>query len=461
MADRGRAAPAAQDPVASDAPWRLSGVDAVALIRGGRLSAVELVTSLVQRISALDGDLRAWVTVDPDGALHAAQSVDRRLAAGEETGPLAGLPFGIKDVIHVGGLPTTASSRVLADFVPADDAACIQALRQADATILGKVHTAEFAGAEPAPTRNPWNREHTPGGSSSGSAAAVAAGTVPIALGTQTGGSILRPAAYNGVVGLKPTYGTVSNDGVIPLAWSLDHVGVISRSVADAALALSVLGWTDVSADVDADPQRPPVIGLIGSGFLDTCEQETCEHTMQVVERLEANGANVREIRLPSSFGRIGSGAMMIMSSEVHAYHRYQHRRKRALYGPMISEMIDAGARVTTHEYLRALRERRDVTAAVEAALEGVDIALTPATPAPAPRDTTTTGDARFQMPWSYAGLPAIALPSGLTRSGLPLGIQLVGHRWRDGDLLRAARWCEARIDFDAHPPCWTDKESL
>jgi aspartyl-tRNA(Asn)/glutamyl-tRNA(Gln) amidotransferase subunit A len=449
-------------------PWQLGAAEAAQLIRKKELSPVELAESCLARTAALDGELHAWVTVDADGALRAAARLQDQLGSAGTPAPLAGVPVGVKDVIDVAGLPTTASSRVLAGAAPAgQDADCTGRLRGAGATMLGKLHTAEFACADPPPTRNPWNTEHTPGGSSSGSGAAVAAGMVPAALGTQTGGSTLRPASYNGVVGLKASYGMISNRGVIPVGWSLDHVGIIARSVTDAALMLAgAAGYDplDPSSSPQAGrflplpesaPDQPPVIGLIRPYFLERCEPAVLQHTLEVAARLEAAGAQVREITLPGSFGALVTGAPLIMRAEMYAYHREQFARHRDEYGPLNRATLDLGARTTAAEYILAARQRPGLVAELEQSLAGVDIALTPGTPAPAPRNTSTTGDASFQSPWTTAGLPAVALPSGVNEWGIPLGIQLIGHRWQDAALLGHALWCERVIGFAEHPPSW------
>ncbi len=448
-------------------PWQLGAAEAAQLIRKKELSPVELTESCLARTAALDGELRAWVTVDADGALRAAAQLQDQLGSAGTPAPLAGVPVGVKDVIDVAGLPTTASSRVLAGAAPAgQDADCTGRLRGSGAIMLGKLHTAEFACADPPPTRNPWNTEHTPGGSSSGSGAAVAAGMVPAALGTQTGGSTLRPASYNGVVGLKATYGMISNRGVIPVGWSLDHVGIIARSVTDAALMLAGAAGYD-PLDPSSSPRassyvmpesasdQPPVIGLIRPYFLERCEPEVLQHTLDAAARLEAAGAQVREITLPDSFGALVAGAPLIMRTEMYTYHREQFARFRDLYGPLNRALLDLGARTAAADYVLAARQRPGLVAELEQALAGVDIALTPGTPAPAPRNASTTGDASFQAPWTTAGLPAVALPVGVNQWGIPQGIQLIGHRWEDAALLGYALWCERVIGFTAHPSSW------
>src|SRR5665213_3451634 len=437
----------------SPEPWKLSAVAAIQLMEAGELSPVELVQSLLDRIDAVDADIKSWVTVDGDRALNAARTTADAIANGLPLGLLAGLPVGLKDVFLTAGLRTTASSKALADFVPTEDAIAVTKLRDAGAIVLGKVHTAEFACADPAPTRNPWNAEHTPGGSSSGSAAATAAGTVPVTLGTQTGGSTLRPAAYNGIVGLKPSYGLISNRGVIPLAWSFDHVGILARSVADASLVVHALAGydrNDPASCAEADNFEPPelsgasapVIGLVSSHFMETCEPDMFEHVHEIAAKFEAEGAQVREVSLPASFSRIAATFSAIAWSETAAYHQQQFAERGEMYGPKIAAIIEQGKREMASDYVRALRERPGIVADLETTFSGVDILLTPATPSPPPRNTSHTGDASFQIPWAYAGVPSVSLPSGVNRWGLPLGVQLVGRRWRDAHLRESAQWC-------------------
>jgi aspartyl-tRNA(Asn)/glutamyl-tRNA(Gln) amidotransferase subunit A len=264
----------------------------------------------------------------------------------------------------------------------------------------------------------------------------------------------------------------ISNRGVIPVAWSLDHVGIIARSVTDAALMLAGLAGHDpldpASSPRADEHQSPgeaagqaPVIGLIRPVFLERCEPETLRHTLEVAGRLEAAGAQVRDITLPASFADLVAGAALMLRTEMYAYHRAQFARCREQYGPLNTATLDAGGRTQAADYVLAARNRPGQVAELERTLAGVDLALTPGTPAPAPRNTTTTGDASFQAPWTAAGLPAIALPSGVNQWGLPLGIQLIGRRWGDAALLRQARWCESVIGFAGHPPCWASGPTM
>jgi Asp-tRNA(Asn)/Glu-tRNA(Gln) amidotransferase A subunit family amidase len=267
-------------------------------------------------------------------------------------------------------------------------------------------------------------------------------------------------------VGLKASYGMISNRGVIPVAWSLDHVGIIARSVTDAALMLAGLAGydpLDPSSSPRADEflltpaaaERAPVIGLIRPVFLERCEPEVERHTLEVAAKLEAAGATVREIGLPESFAALTAGASLILRTEMHAYHRERFARDRDRYGPLNTAILDAGRQTSAADYVLAARQRPGLAAELEQALAGVDVALTPGTPAPAPRNPATTGDASFQAPWTCAGLPALALPTGVNAWGIPLGVQLIGHRWGDAALLGHARWCEEVIGFAARPPGW------
>lgn len=424
-----------------------------------------MVEACLKRIEVLEPDLQAWATLDPQGALATARRCEQAMRRGEKLGPICGVPVGVKDIFYTAGLPTSAGSRVYAGFVPEYDASSVVRLKEAGAIILGKTVTTEFAVSDPAKTANPWNMAHTPGGSSSGSAAAVAARMLPAALGTQTGGSTLRPAAYCGIVGLKATYGRISRYGVIPVSWCLDHVGILVRSVADAALMLELISGHDThdpsslahpvgvytAAVKQAD--KPPRIGILREFFLEQSEEETRQHTETLAERFARAGAMVREVSLPASFAAVTAAHSIIMRVEAAAFHAEMFAKQREQYGQKLRAMIETGLVVPGVEYLRAQRLRRLFQEEVVQMFNEVDVLMTPATPAPAPLGLDSTGDNRFQLPWSYCGIPAIALPSGLSRDGLPLGIQLIGPALQEERLLRAARWCEATMDVTLVPP--------
>ena len=435
-------------------------------ISQGRLSSVELVEELLDRIEKLEPALKAWVTVDHEGALGSAHQLDAELQQGKAPrGPLHGIPVGAKDIFYTAGLRTTAGSKIYADFVPDYDATCVARLKDAGAVIIGKAVTTEFATSDPSPTRNPWNPAHTPGGSSSGSAVAVATRMCAAALGSQTGGSTCRPASYNGIVGLKPTYGRISRYGVIPVSWSLDTVGILVRTVEDAALLLGAMAGHDPkdpgSSREPVDDyiigldslDGPPRIGLVRQHFLEVCDDEVRAHTEAAVQSLAQHGADMQEVRLPDSFATCYAAHRTLMNVECAAFHEETFNQRPDDYGPKLRGTIESGMLVPGVKYLQAQRLRRRFHQDMVELAGKVDVLLTPSTPTPAPRDLTTTGDPMFQSPWTFAGLPTVSLPSGLSRSGLPLGIQLAGPMFGEASLLAVARWCEAALGVVLEPP--------
>lgn len=445
-------------------PAALSAAEAAAAIRAGRLTATALVEACLARIEAVDGRVQAWVAVDRPGALAAAHALDAEARAGRFRGPLHGVPVGVKDIIHVAGLRTTSGARGFADTLPSEDAPCIARLRAAGAVILGKCHTTEFAFSDPAVTRNPWRADRTPGGSSAGSAAAVAARMVPAALGTQTVGSVLRPAAYCGVVGLKPTFGRVSRRGVVPLSWSLDHVGALARTVVDAALVVAAMSGPDaadpgtaalppleVAALLDGPPSAPR-LGVIEAPFLERAAHEVRAHVRDLVRRLEAAGARAEPVELPPLVAVAGPAVVAVSRAEVGAIHADAYRRHADQYRPRIRAGIELGLCVPADVYLRAQRVRRGAREALMALFARYDALLMPSAPGPAP-EPETTGDPAFNGPWTGLGVPAISLPTGLTPDGLPLGTQLIGAPFEEARLLAAARWVERVAAFGATPP--------
>lgn len=443
----------------------LTATETAQRIRAGSLSPVAVVDACLARIAEIEPALRAWVHVDREGVLKTARALAAEARAGRLRGPLHGVPVGIKDIYHVAGMVTTAGAGAFAHERPQTDATAVARLRAAGAVILGKTATTEFAYADPTVTRNPWNLEHTPGGSSSGSAAAVAAGMIPLALGSQTVGSTLRPAAYCGVVGLKPTHGRISVAGVVPLAWSLDHVGIFARSVEDAALALSVLAGHDpadpCSAAVPtadylgalARSGQPPRLGIPVKLFSDKASPETSAHLEAIAAAFAKAGAVVEEVSLPPSAEAIHDAGQLVMRVEAAAFHRDRFARHRDAYRPKIRGLIEEGLAIAGVEYVRAQQARRKFREEMGPVLEQHDALLMPVAPAPAPKGLTWTGDPGLCAPWSFSGLPAIALPSGLAQDGLPLAIQLVAGPFAEDRLLPVARWCEATLNFTATPP--------
>jgi aspartyl-tRNA(Asn)/glutamyl-tRNA(Gln) amidotransferase subunit A len=433
----------------------LTAAQAAEKIRRREISPVELVEALLNRIEATEPALEAWETIDREGALAAAREAERQ-AGMEGVGPLHGVPLGVKDIFFTASMRTTSGSAIFKDFVPEYDATPVARVREAGAIILGKTVTVEFAHHDPPRTRNPWNRERTPGGSSSGSAAAVAARMVPAALGSQTGGSVLRPASYCGTVGLKPTYGRVSRYGVTPNSWSLDHVGVLARSVEDTALVLQAMAGPDprdaTSASVPAGnyleaarrKDRAPRLGLVPD-YLERADEEMAAHCREVAAHLESAGAEVREVALPQSLEELTALRFLIATVEVAAVHSATFSVHREQYSRAIREIIETGHLIPASAYMHAQQLRRRWRPRVEAMLEGVDCLLMPSVNNTAP-GPSTTGSSAFQAVWSLFGLPSISLPSGLSRERLPLGTQLVAPSFEEEGLLSAAAWCEEAL---------------
>lgn len=441
----------------------LTASEAARLIRRRELSPIDLTDVLLARIERAEPFLRAFVTVDAEGARVAARAAEAALTGDARLGPLHGVPFVVKDIYDAAGLPTTAGFGPLARNVAAEDAPTVARLKAAGAILLGKTVTTQFASADPPPTRNPWRPDRTPGGSSSGSGAAVAARLVPFALGTQTAGSILRPAAYNGVVGLKPTYGRVSRRGIVPLAWSLDHPGPLCRSVEDAALVLGVLAGHDPLdprslaeaapdyAQAAAVPLEAPRLGLLAEP-VERAQPEVRAHLAEVARRLRAAGAVVQEAHLPAPFELYLAAHRVTMQSEAGAVHAAWIARDRSLYSPRIRAEAMVGQFLPAWAYLQAQRVRRRLAAQTDALLRAHDALLLPTASNVAP-GPETTGDPSFQAPWSLLGLPAISLPSGVSAEGLPFAVQLVARRGAETTLLGAARRVEAVLGFVARPP--------
>jgi len=454
------------------------------LIATKEISPVEIVRAHLDRITALDARLRCFITLTADAAVEAARAAEAELAAGRSRGPLHGVPFGLKDLFDTAGVRTTGGSKILADRVPAEDATVARRLSAAGAISLGKLSMHEFAyGPEGlnvhyGTSRNPWDaaEERIPGGSSSGSGVAVAAGLVPLALGSDTGGSIRIPAALCGITGLKPTYGRVSRAGVLPLAWSMDHAGPMTRSAMDAALVLkalagydpadpttSVLPVPDYAAALSGDVKGLRV-GVLRVGFLDAAAPDVRDAVESAVKTLEGLGARVDEVSL-DHVGSVAAGAMAIVASEALAYHAEWVRTRPSDYQPDVLERLRAGAFVSGVHYVRAQQARALVRAEVDAALARRDVLLSPATPIAATRFgemETALGEGtvdvrssllRFTRPFNFTGHPACALPCGFTSAGLPIGLQIVGRPFDEVTLLRAADAYQRATDWHGRRP--------
>lgn len=444
-------------------PRDLTIGEAVAGMRAGNLTAEALVASCLERIRSRDTKVRAWVEVYADAAIMEARVCDREAGHGRWRGPLHGIPLGVKDIIHVRGMWTRAGTPVYPAHVADDDAPAVARLRRAGAIFLGKTETTPFANNDPTVTRNPWNLDHTPGGSSSGSAAAVADRMCPAALGTQTGGSLLRPAAYTGIVGFKATYGRVSTDGVIPNSWSLDHVGVLTRCVTDAAILWACLRedghhpFARMPEPPRARRARPPAsgprLGYIRQFFESEVSGAALENLSAVRERFRSAGADVVELPLPPSFGHVISAWDIIKQAELYAFHRPFFEARHDEYPPKLRARLDKGAQIPGHVYATHLQHRMTFQREMDERMTDVDAVFMPVASNTAPCGLSSTGSSYFNRPWTVSGFPAMSLPTNLDPNGLPFGIQIAAQPYAEERLLDVAGWCERVLAFSVRPP--------
>jgi Asp-tRNA(Asn)/Glu-tRNA(Gln) amidotransferase A subunit family amidase len=418
----------------------LSATQIATGIAQGGFTAEAVVRACLDRIDERDPLIRAWIALDAEQSLQAARALDR----GASRGPLHGVPFGVKDVIDTAEFPTQMGSPLYLGHRPRFDAACVALARNAGAIVLGKTATAEFAGTAPPATRNPHNLEHTPGGSSSGSGAAVADYMVPVAYGTQTGGSTLRPAAFCGVIGFKPTFGSYNPVGVKPAAVSFDTLGLIARTLDDIELFHAVL--------VGATPRPTPMagtaprIGICRTHLWETAQPETVFAVEDAIGRLQAAGATIRERALPAGFEHLTAQRAVINAYErVNGLAAEWCERRDGLSAQMVRTCA-AGMAVSRADYVQALAHVERARIEVDASFADVDVLLTPTTPGEAPAGLAYAGDPRFQELWTLLHVPTMTLPTQRGPHGLPVGIQLVARRYQEPQLFAAARWIEDRL---------------
>jgi aspartyl-tRNA(Asn)/glutamyl-tRNA(Gln) amidotransferase subunit A len=453
----------------SENPADLSIREAGRRLRSGTLTSTALTDAVLARVEAEDAALAAFVTVTADHARARAAAADADLAAGIDRGPLHGVPYGLKDIYDTAGIRTTCHSKLFEDHVPASSAVCAEKLDAGGAVLVGKLATHEFAFGGPSfdlpfpPARNPWNTAHMPGGSSSGSGAAVAAGFLRLAMGSDTGGSIRGPGAFCGVAGLKPTYGRVSRRGVFPLSYTLDHCGPLARTVEDAALSLQVTAGYDAadpaSVDVPVDDYLSGLddgvaglrIGLVENFYTgeDAATPETIAAIDAMAARLRAAGAVVEPVELPD-FELFNACGRLILLSEAFAVHERDLRTRPRDYARLTMERIAIGGYIQSSDYVRALRLRRDLAAAVNAdVLQRYDVLVTAAALGTAPRfaDLPDVGfPHRWPMrtiPFNVTGNPALSVCTGFAADGLPLSMQIVGRPFDEATVLRVGRSCE------------------
>jgi aspartyl-tRNA(Asn)/glutamyl-tRNA(Gln) amidotransferase subunit A len=417
-------------------------------LRDGRTSCAALVSACFEQIERREPSVRAWVVLDRDRAFEGARRLDRELHEGHDRGPLHGIPIGIKDLIDVAGLPTACGAQRWAARRAASDATVVANLRAAGAVILGKTVTTPYACIDPPVTRNPWDLDRTPGGSSSGSAAAVASGMCFAAIGTQTGGSITRPASFCGVAGMKPSYAQLSMHGILPLAPSLDHVGPFARSVADLEFMFQAMrrGGAREADRAPTAPSEPPRLGRL-RGFFDRRAEAAMKHAMDAAAAAMAGrGAAIVELEDPVDFESILHEHRRVTAPEAAAIHSDWLGAFPDDYPPQIRALVEDGRAMLAVDYVRARDRMNETRRLLQAALaRSLDAFIIPAALGGAGLPATT-GDAAFNTPWSFTHLPTVSFPIGLAADGLPLAIQLVGDLARDLELLQIATWCEAAI---------------
>jgi Asp-tRNA(Asn)/Glu-tRNA(Gln) amidotransferase A subunit family amidase len=437
----------------------LAAAEAATQIARGDLTSEALVGAALQCIAEREPQLQAWAFLDRDRALAQARAADEQRRGGKGVGQLHGVPVGIKDIIDTADMPTENGSAFFKGRQPRQDAAAVAALRAAGAVILGKTVTTELATLTPAVTRNPVNPEHTPGGSSSGSAAAVASGMVPVALGTQTGGSVIRPAAFCGIYGFKPTFGLIARPGVLTQAPSLDTIGVFGRSLEDVALVVDAIQGYDerdpasiatsrpnLLARAKEDWPLPPMFTFVKTHAWGDAEAVTREAFGELVEHL---GDRVEEIAIDFTTERGIAAAKTVQNVELAHHYGPLLDSAPDLVSKRLANQIEEGRRVAGTDYFAALDARKELYATVDGLIMQHGQILTPAAPGPAPRGLESTGNPVFCAFWTYLGVPAVTLPL-LEADGLPMGVQLIGPHRDDGRLLRSARWLVEHLAKDA-----------
>ncbi len=430
---------------------QLSVCETAAAVRDGRLTSQALVESYLERIEAREADVRAWAFLDPEHTLRQAKAADEWRKRGRPLGPLHGMPVGVKDIVDTADMPTENGTVLHAGRRPREAATVVSLLRAAGAVLVGKTVTTELAVYAANKTRNPHNLEHTPGGSSSGSAAAIADGMVPLAIGTQTNGSVIRPASFCGVYGFKPSHGLIPRTGVLAQSGPLDTVGVMAADLEGLAFLTEPLMAFDARDPASRPLARPPLLetlrqappappnlAFVRSAVWDEAADDTKAGFAELVEAL---GERVEAVDLPAPFDRAVELHRTLMLADLAKSFHLEYERGREQLSARLREMIEEGQGVLAVDYNRALEQVPQLNAALAQLLMHYDALLTPAAPGEAPRGLGSTGSPVFCTAWTLCGTPAVTLPLLTGASGLPIGVQLVGEKGDDARLLRTARW--------------------
>jgi aspartyl-tRNA(Asn)/glutamyl-tRNA(Gln) amidotransferase subunit A len=425
--------------------------EATEAIQGRSVTPGDLVEQCLEAIERWEHHVHAWVFIDRAYARAEAKRLTDELAGGRYRGPLHGIPIGIKDIYDVHDWPTACGSKLWQNSIARQDSPIVASLREAGAIFLGKTVTTQYASFDPPVTKNPWNLAHTPGGSSSGSAAAVATGMCLGALGSQTGGSITRPASYCGIAGCKPTYGLLPLDGILTLAHSMDHPGPMAQNVMDLAIMLrAMVDGKAIDPPVNyvekaAVASSRPLFGRLRQLFEERAADPVRDMMDEICHRFKEDGAAVEEIALPAGFDDIIQRHRIVMAVEAAQYHEARLQRHPEDYAPCIKKLLMEGLACPAPEYARTKEHQNQLTMDMRLMLASDIVLLCPATTGPAPL-ADTTGDPAFNSPWSYTGLPTISIQTGYYVDGLPLAIQLIAGPNREDLLFSVAAWCEKRL---------------
>lgn len=445
--------------------------EASKLIQKKELSPVKLLQSVWERIESIEPTVQAWVTLLKRQSMEEAIYAEKEILEGRIRGPLHGIPYGAKDSYYTSGIRTSAGSKALANFIPNYDATVISHLKKSGAILLGKTTMTEYAFGTPPFTRNPWNLEHTPGASSTGSAAALASSMALFTLGTQTAGSLSRPASFNGVTTLKPTYGLISRTGIIPASWSLDHPGAFTRTVEDTAIVMQAIAGFDQMDSTSLNTSIPNyrdslvndiknmTLGIPDSFFFDDIDVNVAKAFEESIRCYQELGAKVVKVSMPKNFLEANEAHTVVMETEAAAYHQDYYTRNPELYGEQLSKMLERGNKTTAIDYIRAMETRKVFRNELVTLLKEVDAIMTPANPSPAPWGLDYTGTPKFNAPFSNTGAPTLTIPMGFAQeTNLPVGLQLASRPLGEERLIRIGYAFQSITNWHLQKPTFLEK---